>query len=431
MEKKRHAWLPDFGVQGWCVTLAAFCFYFCGNIFDGALNAVLNVYNLTYGWSTVQMTSAVTLGGWLSILGIVIFGAVCKKKGAKFTSVIGLFGAAIFICLVAMAQNYMMFAIGTVGFIFFCTGFMVIGVGQFGANWFPRKTGMYMGLATCGMTASAASLNYVIIKVTENFGVSAFMYGVAVACVIVAVLVLAFIHNYPEEVGCYPDNDKTFSREAYEKEKAALEELKKSSPYTMSKVLRTKETWMVALGWSLPMLVATGSIGQLALTFVEFGHDFMFGIMILTTAWPVGIIGNYLCGVIDDKWGIKIGSIIVVAAELLGILIILFAGSNANAAVLGAGLLLFAMSGCSNITVSMSTTVFGRVDFENFWPVISVVYKFLIASSPLLVAAIAAAANYHMVLSVLAAICVVAIVIMALTTGKCITGDKTMDKKLY
>ena len=431
MTKKRNAWLPDFGAHGWGIVLLAAAFYYCGNLLDAGLNSVLNVYNAQFGWDNVKMTSIVTIGGWLSVIGIILFGALCKKKGAKITSVIGLIGGAVGLILLGAASNFTMFAAGVIIFLFCLTGFMIIGVGQFGANWFPRKTGAYMGLATAGLTISAATLNLIILGITKTNKIGVFMYGLAAVMIILAIIVIAFVHNYPEEVGCYPDNDNTVSREQINAEKAAMEEYRKNSPYTLKKVLSMKETWLVAIGWSLPMMAASGLIGQLGFAMVEYGHDFMFGIMLLTYTWPVGLVGSYLLGVLDDKKGTKLASLVIVAIEAIGAAIILFFGASKFMAALGAGLMLFAMSGVTNITVSMSTTVFGRRDFDNFWPTVSTIYKIIVAAGAVVVASVAAKANYHAAFGTAIGICVVAFIIMLFTSNKCVTNDELMEHKLF
>lgn len=433
MEKrKRNALLPDFGARGWGIVLLAAVFYYVGNsIFDAGLNSVMSVYTGMYGWTTLQITSIVTIGGWIAVLGIILFGMLCKKKGVKITSTIGLFGGAIFLALLAVVKTYVGFAIGVIGFLFCATGFMIIGVGQYGANWFPRKTGLYMGLATCGMTAGAATINLIVLKVAATSGISTFMWAGAISCAVVGVIVALFTHDYPEQIGCYPDNDKSISREQLDKEAQEMTEYKKNSPWTLKKVLRTKETWLVGIGWSIPMMASSGIIGHMGYIMVEYGHDFMFGITLLSVTWPIGLICSYLAGVIDDKWGTKKASIIVVALEVVGALLILFFGESAACAAVGASMMLGACAGVTNITVSMSTTVFGRRDFENFWPTISTIYKIIVAAGVTVIAAIAAATNYHIAFGVVLALCALSIIIMLCTTDKCITEDKIMDEKLF
>jgi sugar phosphate permease len=359
------------------------------------------------------------------------FGAVCKKKGAKFISITGLLGAVLFFLLLAVAKTFPLFSAGIIGFLFCATGFMFIGVGQFGANWFPRKTGLYMGIATCGMTAGAATVNLIVLNVAAKSGISTFMFGAAIVCVVVAVIVGFFIHNYPEEVGCYPDNDKRFSREEIEREKKELDEYRKNSPWTLKKVLTTKETWLVGIGWSIPMMVASGIIGQIGFALQEYGHDFMFGIMLLSGVWPVGLVGSYLAGVVDDKFGTKVASLLVIAGESIGIILILLFGANSIIAALGTALMMFSIAGVTNITVSMSTTVFGRRDFENFWPTVSTLYKIIMCSGVTVIALIAGALNYRWAYGAGLALCVITFIIMLCTTGKCITDDKLAEEKIF
>ncbi len=424
MKTKRNAWLPDFGLKGWGIVILAFAFYYIGQgVFDSGLNTVLAIYNKAYGWSNTFIASIVTLGGWLSIIAMAVFGAICKKKGAKYVSIMGMLGVALFFGVLGVSKSLPGFVVGVLGYLFCAAAFQTIGVGQFGANWFPKKTGLYMGIATMGLTAAAATINPIMGSVMGSKGIPFFMYSAAVICVVVAVIMLLFVKNYPEEAGAYPDNDKSISREELEKEAQVLEEHRKNNKVPLKKILTSKSTWQIGIGWSIPMMAAVGIVGQLGFALMDYGHDFMFGIMLLSTVWPLGIIGSYLCGVIDDKYGTKPASLIVVALELIGTLIIILFGTSKIASAIGVGVLLFAISGVTNTTVSMSTTVFGRKNFENYYPVVAVMYKVIVSAGVTIMALIAAKVSYKWAFGAIIIICIIYLAIMATTSDKCISDN--------
>lgn len=417
--KKNNPWSINFGSKGWGIVIIGMCFYYlCFSTFDVGMNTLFGVYTEAHGWSLTSMSSVITLGGWLSIVGIAIFGAICKKKGAKFVSIIGLIGVAVGYLFVANASSFGIFALGVILFFIFATGFGIIGVGQYGANWFPTKKGMYMGMVTMGVTAGAATVNLIMHAVIPSRGVSAYMYIFAAVSVILAIIVTLGTKNMPEEAGAYPDNDRTMTREIVDRMYREDQEYRKKSPWTLKKVLSTRDTWLIGIGWGIPMMAATGIMTHLVGTLMSFGHDMMFGIMLLSTMWPCGVAGNYIGGVIDTKFGTKAASYLVIAMEALAAILIIAFGANTTIVAIAVGLFMFAVSANTNVCMSMTTTVFGRQDFENAWPAIQIIYKVIFSSGVVLIAIVAENASYTAALTVIVIAVIIGAVLMRLTSNK-------------
>jgi predicted MFS family arabinose efflux permease len=418
---KLSNYIPNFGLKGWGIAGLGICFYYLSmSVFDVGLNTLVGTYNEMYGWSITQIMFFVSLGGWLAVLGIVIFGAVCKKKGARFVSIIGLFLVAMSFVILAFSRNMAVFAVGILMYFVCATSFGVVGVGQFGANWFPRTKGMYMGIVTMGITLAGATINLVMHALIPGMGLTGFMLVCAAACIVIAGLA-ALNKNYPEEAGAYPDNDKSVSRKELDAAARTTAEYKKNSPWNLKKVLSTPETWKLAIGWGIPMLASTGVMGQLVPLLITYGHDPMFGIMLLSSMWPCGMLGNYLAGIIDQRFGTKAASLMVVFLEAFAAILMLLFGANAVTTAVAVGLFMFAISGCTNISMSMTSTVFGRNDFENAWPVVSVISKIIMSSGVLIIAVIAEKSSYNTSFVTIIALVIIAFIIMLFTKNRCIT----------
>lgn len=421
--KKFNAWIPNFGLKGWTVTVLAMIYYYLYmSVFDGGLNTLYSVYGELYGWTVTQISSVVSLGGIIAVVGIALFGSICKRKRTKFTAITGLLLVAVSFVIIAFSTSFITFAIGVIIYFFCATAFGVIGVGQFGVDWFPTQKGMYMGMATMGITISSATINLLMHSLIPGRGVKFFMLTFAVASVAVAVLTLLLTKNMPEEAGCYPDNDKSMTREKVEAIAREIEEYRKHSPWTTKRLLLSATTWKLAIGWSLPFMAAVGVMGHLVPALVSFGHEFMFGIMILSSAWPAGVLGNYIGGVLDVKLGTKKASVIIVVIESAGALIMAFFGRNLTWAVAGIVLFMFAISANTNVAMSMTATVFGREDFENAWPIISIIYKIIASCGVLLLALVAENASYQIAFIVVLLVAVAGGAIMSATSDKRIGG---------
>lgn len=375
MAKKENNWIPNLGAKGWGITFVCILFYLFYGFWNGASNTLFGIYEGMFGWTQAQIAGVISAGGWVSLIAIVVFGALGKKVGAKTTSVIGLVGTFISCAIIALATNFAMFSVGVILFFVTMVAYGVIGVGTLGSAWFPHKKGVFMGFATMGLTICSATINPIILGFAGGPGISAFWWFVGVLALVIAVIVLAFVKNNPEEAGAYPDNDRSITSEQLDAEFKAAQEYKKNSPWTVGRVLKTPQTWFIGIGWGLPMLVGAGSIAILVPTLIANGHDPLFGVVLLSSMWPVGLLGHYLIGVIDQYIGTKKTTFVVNAVVLIACLMLWLGGGATVPAAVAAGLLMFGLSGCANVCMSMTTTVFGRQDFETAWAPIQVIYN--------------------------------------------------------
>lgn len=418
MKLSQSSWIPNLGVKGWGVTLVCIMFYLFYTFWNSASNTLLGIFTEMYGWQTTDMSFVVTIAGWISLLSIVLCGFIGKKIGAKKISGIGLIVSAIAFVLLACMNSFVTFAIGVI--LFYCSmvAYAIIGVGSLGSNWFPHKKGVFMGMATMGMTLGSAALNPIILGCSSSVGISGFFWGCAAVCAILAVIVFAFIKNNPEEAGAFPDNDRSVSREQIDREFAAAEEYKKHSPWTLQRVLRTPQTWLIGIGWGIPSMVGTGLIALLVPTLAAFGHDPLFGVMLLSSMWPIGVLGHYLIGVIDNKLGTKRATVVVVSVLALTGALVFFFGANSVICAVAVGMLMFAISGNANVCMSMTTSVFGRQDFETAWSPIQVVYNIFTFAGISVMAVVAASFGQQAIMIAGTILCLVGLVFITVTSDK-------------
>ena len=418
-KKNLNAYIPNFGAKGWGIALMGMAFYY---FYQGPLNVGINFYygyfETLYGWTNTQLSAAVSIGLAVGVLGLFVWGPVNKRIGSKITAIIGLVGAAASNLAFASSPSLTTFYISVIGFSFFCVAYSQIAVATFAANWFPRTRGMYMGMATMGMTAISATGTAFASLFAPTIGVSNWLVIQSGIMLVIAVLIGLFVKNNPEEAGAWPDNDRTVSREELEAEQRAAEEYLKNSPWTVNKVLKCRYTWTIGIGWGISMMCAGGFIAQLVPALISFGHDSSLGVVLLASLWPAGVLGNYLGGVLDNLVGTKKTSIILNCIEILNCIAVATFGSSTVVVAVSTAIYMAAMSAFSNVTVSMVTSVFGRQDFAAAWPIVSVPYKLIESFGVLLISLIAAAASYKVCYYALAVVLLVSLALMFATTDK-------------
>lgn len=86
----------------------------------------------------------------------------------------------------------------------------------------------------------------------SSFQVGGAFYICAGAFLVIAVVSLVFVRDNPEDVGLYPDNDQSMTREKAQALFEVGESYRKSSPWTISKLLRTKQVWQISIGTAYP-----------------------------------------------------------------------------------------------------------------------------------------------------------------------------------
>ncbi len=419
MNSKVSKFLPAFGAKGWMMAgfgIAFYYFYQCP--LQLAINFLYGYLEEMYGWSNATLSLAVTIGNIIGVLSIFIWGPLTKKWGAKKVSIVGLVGSALAVLIFALFPTIATWYIAIIISTFFTMGFIQMGVATFAANWFPRTRGMYMGMATMGLTAGSATFTLITSNLVPAWGLAPTYIMWSAIMIVVAILVAIFAKNTPEEAGAWPDNDKSVTREELDREFKAMEEYKKNSPWTVKAILKCKYTWTMAIGWGMCMMAASGFISQLVPTLISFGHDPNLGIILLSTMWPAGVIGNWLGGVADNFFGTRTASMIFAAIDLLSTILVVTMGNNVVVVTIATALFMASMSAFSNVSVSMATNLFGRADFPNAWPVISVPFKIIESFGITIIAVAAAVASFKVSYIVIAICLVVSLILMRLTTDK-------------
>ena len=122
-QKGISVFLPAFGVKGWGIAIMGMAFYY---FWQGPIHVAVNFYYAyfegMFGWNNTQVSTAVTIGLLMGVLGIFIWGPLNKKLGAKAVSVIGLLGGAASTMIFALAPSIVTLYIAVILFAFFAVG---------------------------------------------------------------------------------------------------------------------------------------------------------------------------------------------------------------------------------------------------------------------------------------------------------------------
>ncbi|MCI8993765.1 MAG: MFS transporter [Eubacterium sp.] len=359
----------NFGVTHWAVLLLLMALgYFENGSMNDGLNTFVGVFAERYGWSSGMLLSFSTYAGWISIIGIVLYGQLTKKKGARVTAIVALATAIAGMFLWSRSVTPAMYFLAVALCSCSASAIMIIRDTTTN-NWFPTKKGLAMGWVTMGPLLATASILYIINWGGKAFGFHGYFDVIAVAFCVLLVFVIFWFRDHPEDKGCYPDNDRSVSKEqVMELHRQGLQ-YKKTSPWTVKKLLRTRQVWQIGIGiGGINFLIGAAVISQIIPTVMSYGYEKSQAMVMMTVLALCALPMSYLFGWLDTKFGTKTAVILFFIWTFAALLFMALPGKwTVFVSVFMIGGFI---GGSGNMMGAMTNTVFGRYDFANAFAVI-------------------------------------------------------------
>lgn len=362
----------SFGGWGWSIIFMCMIAYFIGGgINTDGLNIFVGALSGARGWDSAAMLSWSTYGGWIAIFFTFIFGHIIVKKGAKVVFVSTLFLTAIAIYFYGHTHNFAVYAISVASCSILSTGYSLTAPNTIQANWFPRKKGLALGWSTIGYPLCTMVFPFVTNFLMGSFGVESMFTCIAVFVLVFGIVSIFWCKNTPEEVGCAPDNDPLSAEEIMASQAAAKAY---KSPWTMKRLLKTPQTWLIGIGMGLLWMVTVAIVSQLVARLMSAGYERNAAVSMLSVMGFFGIFGSYIWGYIDLKIGTKKATYAYAAWYAIALLLLIFMANTATI-YLGVFMVGISVGGICNLIPSMIGSVFGRYDFAAASRFISAVTK--------------------------------------------------------
>lgn len=352
-----------FGRQGWWVIIYTLMLYLFSSSATDTLNVTTAGHAMVIGGvESSALLIYAAIGGFVSVPIIIVFGTIVKKCGVKLPTVILLILLAINWFSYGSCHTIISYAISATLLSALANTLNLVPTQQLMNNWFPKKKGIALGWATMGMPIDSAVTVGIFQFLMTKFGFKTPFYIWALILVILAVLLVLFIKNNPEEAGAYPDNEP-MSKEEMEASLKLVNEYQ--SPFSIGRLFATKQFWAVVIIFGFMFMGLVGTISQLVPRLMFVGIDQNMAIMWLTIASIVGIPTSFLWGLIDQKVGTK--KTVVVYAILWTLLMAISAVGSGTASMAISIVSVIFLScmhgGMGNLMPSLVIQLFGRYDF--------------------------------------------------------------------
>lgn len=422
-----------FGKKGWVILiLTFFSILMNAMIIYDSLNVTL-LPQTGLGWPArlgLQNPSILyvfsTIAAWISVPGAIIFGWLCGKKSCKFA-----WGLALILnaaaCLVwtfagSSPAYLLLLCIANICGMGFCyiASLNVI------SNWYPTKKGLAMGVVTIGFPLSATIATPLCTALLMNIGLNGIYYMFSIVCLVLGVLVFLLVKDYPEQVGAWPDNDRSFDRELANKLLAEGLEYQKTSVWQPKKFLKTPNVWKIIFPLGVMELFSLGVMSNFVPRMAQIGFVNVNDVTpMLACAGLVACVGSYLCGVMDQKLGTKKAIIITfifgiasLALNVIGGFVHGFSDQKDLGYVLifiGQPFMGIMLGGAANYLVSLISTIWGRYDFDNGYRVMKPAVAIIGALGITICGALgnAPGVGYAYAYMLICALCIVAVIIAA------------------
>ena len=333
-----------FGWRGWMLMIYQMIAYIGYVAFT---SYPVNVLSSQVGGTTVT-TFITMVGSLLSfiITYFIVAPRIGRIRNQKALSLLfGIISMAVGTLIIVIPADTMrvlwciVFGCGLLTFPLWANTMTTILIG----NWFPRKKGTVMGIVTLSYPlASAICLSLFTgahgAKLAETGSVvkaniTAWL-PFYIACIVGLIICAVFVKTYPEDCGCFRDNDKSFTKEKADKMLALELENRKKSVWKRSKIWGCAQWWFAIIPTNIIMLTAVAFMVQIVPALISFNDKFTIfaipGFKLMSMGFTsvlfmmgiVAMIGSYVLGLLDTKFGTKkaifITSIIMTICGILG-----------------------------------------------------------------------------------------------------------------
>ncbi len=378
----------NFGFRGWMLMIFEITAFL---LFQAFTNFPMNM--LADGFGGAQLLSTLyTIGTLVGIVfQLILAGKVSKMKSVKpMTLAFGL------ITLLG-ALGIMLVPPGTFWLIcYFIVNVFAVMYGMFGigiiiGQWFPTRKGVFMGIATfafpiCnGLMGPFAGIVFNPEYMAASHGVPNIAGGFLPFLIVGIVgwlLGLIFIKDYPEQVGCFRDNDKSFTKEKADAMLAVEIENRKTTVWKVGNTFKCGSFWLITIPMGTLLGCSVGAMTQTSQIFAANGLADKFE-MLMGMVMIFALIGSYVLGLVDGKWGTKCAiTWSVVVMLLAGILGAIGGGAMIPAIIM----LAIFMGAASNFTVSGAAQYWRREDFSSVFGVVNPIANIIQALGPMMFA---------------------------------------------
>lgn len=379
-------------LRAWPLLVFSVLCYFITSTVASSMNIAAVLLEQTRGWDGVLITSMISVASVGNVVAGFIAGRACSKVSAKRLCVLW---GVLYIAGLALMGISKEFALFSVSMVVANAASSALGyntVPVLLANWFPTKKGTVQGFVSMGIPLGAGFASIVYNIGFNALGVDgAFVPFMVIAAIALALLAFG-ISDTPEERGLVPDTLERCEPHKVDRSQAGEAVGDKN---LASQLLRNPRFILLSLVLGIQLIFSGGLMVQLAPRLIELGYtmDEALGAMLASALFACA--GSFICGVIGDKFGSRVGAIL---SFVLGIVAIALNLSGNSACVFASlALIGVVVGGADNWPVNICAEYFGREGFASSFGLMLPIIQLVGAIGPSFFALISGATGSYVV----------------------------------
>lgn len=409
-----------FSARGWLIVFLGMAMWF----FSAAMNVeganlIIPAFSASYSVPAAALYGIATAANLITIPGVAVCGELQSRIGPRKIILLCWAVAACGMGVLGLARNLTVYCIGRVLMGVGANCATYIGLNGIITNWFPRKKDLVLGYVTMGSNLSTALCLYIISFLLAKVSLTGTFFVWGVIYLLLGVLSFALLRDNPEELSEYPDNDRTLTQEQVQEQFLQGEEYRKNGGMTTKDILKKRQSWQIAFGYGIILLITVGVLSTLVSTLIIKGLPEKSAISIMTISAVLGIPFSYLWGYLGVKFSTKKATVLLYAVIFVMLAFMLIPGTwtaYVTAVLLGC----FIGAG-NNLTPAIIATVFGRYDFSKALAVIMPIWNIVVAFGATIVGVPQSlTGSYVAAYIVLAVVAVIGFVLVLTLDDRCI-----------
>lgn len=403
----------NFGSKGWLMILVAgLMFYFYAGMCTDGLNTIVTNFAELHGVDEAAILRWTTPASWFGLVGAALSSyLIAKIHSNRIVLLISsILGGITYMCY-GVVTTLAGFTVITALAGFFGMSYCWTCANALMASWFPTKKGLALGWATMGQNLCSATFVLLLTAFVGWAGINGSFYIMGGLLIVAGIFSFLVMRDTPEELGCAPDNGAVTREEL---EQAQKEMMSYKSPWNVKTLLTNKQVWLIGIGYGCFIICTVSCISRLIPRLIMAGWEPPKAIASMTVAAILGLFGSYITGWLDQKLGTKKASIIFGLWWLATVISCAIPSNNLYLQYFTVIMIGFAIGGIGNLFPSMTATLFGRYDFVRAMgvlnPITNIVRSFAFV---ILGAGLSMTGTYHLAYAMVAAVCVLGIILVA------------------
>lgn len=395
------------------LVLGFLCYYLFCVITGEQINLLTTTLIGETGWTITAVTNTLTYGSLVAVVMIFVINTLFMKFDSKFLMVGTTFLVAIGIAVMGLSSVTLSMATFVIAWFVVRVVIVILqhGTNLMCTNWWGKNRGKALGIVTIG--APVASATFVAITTAgQNIGMkfAGLYYVFAGVIAVIGVLMAIFYKDNPEKYGLYPDGAL---------EAPAAEKEEKVEPISVKELLKRGDSWLVIVSFGILYFGITCITAYFVTVMLTKGVPASTYVPALSIGAIVGIPVSFLLGVIDDKWGTPVASIVMGVFYIIGFLGMALTDGSTVATIVMATVGYAAITGgCPNLNPSINTYVFGRRNYLAASRIIMALQGVIAAFANSYMGAFLTSGNISMAYYVLCVAVVAAMVMLAILARK-------------